>query len=89
MILSDLQDLPVSANLPYSDEITVANEAQNFIPDFLLFLLQSFWAIALIGSLRRHGNLLHRGHKPHSRGAGQLFELGCRSRKPPLGFWSQ
>ena len=44
MIQSDLQNLPTSAELPCSDDTPVDNEDQNFIPNFLLFLLQSLWA---------------------------------------------
>ncbi|MBW4568989.1 MAG: Uma2 family endonuclease [Tolypothrix carrinoi HA7290-LM1] len=36
--------LPTSLELPCSDDIPVDNEDQNFLPNFLLFLLQSIWA---------------------------------------------
>ncbi|MDY6936367.1 MAG: Uma2 family endonuclease [Cyanobacteriota bacterium] len=36
--------LPTSAELPCSDETPVDNEDQNFIPNFLLFLLEFIWA---------------------------------------------
>lgn len=39
----DLRSLPTSAELPSSDDIPVDNEDQNFLPNFLLFLLQSIW----------------------------------------------
>lgn len=38
------QTLPTSAELPCSDDTPVDNEDQNFIPNFLLFLLESIWA---------------------------------------------
>ncbi|MBW4617810.1 MAG: Uma2 family endonuclease [Cyanosarcina radialis HA8281-LM2] len=42
---SDLQlELPTSAELPCSDDTPVDNEDQNFLPNFLLFLLQYIWA---------------------------------------------
>lgn len=37
-------NLPTSAELPCSDETPVDNEEQNFIPNFLLFLLEFIWA---------------------------------------------
>jgi Uma2 family endonuclease len=36
--------LPTSAELPCSDDTPVDNEDQNFIPNLLLFLLESIWA---------------------------------------------
>lgn len=36
--------LPTSAELPCSDDTPVDNEDQNFIPNFLLFLLEYIWA---------------------------------------------
>lgn len=36
--------LPTSAELPSSDDTPVDNEDQNFIPNLLLFLLESIWA---------------------------------------------
>jgi Uma2 family endonuclease len=36
--------LPTSDELPDSDDTPVDNEDQNFIPNFLLFLLEFFWA---------------------------------------------
>ncbi len=36
--------LPSSTELPCSDDIPVDNEDQNFIPNFLLFLLEFIWA---------------------------------------------
>lgn len=39
----DLQALPTSAELPSSDDTPVDNEDQNFLPNFLLFLLQNIW----------------------------------------------
>lgn len=44
MVKSDpLRPLPTSAELPCSDDIPVDNEDQNFIPNFLLFLLEFIW----------------------------------------------
>ncbi len=44
MVPSDLkQALPTSAELPCSDDTPVDNEDQNFIPNFLLFLLSAIW----------------------------------------------
>lgn len=44
MLKSDLRSsLPTSAELPCSDDIPVDNEDQNFIPNFLLFLLEFIW----------------------------------------------
>ena len=37
-------NLPISAELPCSDDNPVDNENQNFIPNFLLFLLEFIWA---------------------------------------------
>ncbi|WP_322742395.1 Uma2 family endonuclease [Gloeocapsopsis crepidinum] len=37
------QNLPTSDELPCSDDTPVDNEDQNFIPNFLLFLLESIW----------------------------------------------
>jgi len=39
-----LIDLPSSEELPCSDDIPVDNEDQNFLPNILLFLLNSIWA---------------------------------------------
>lgn len=44
MLPSDLKELPSSAELPDSDDTPVDNEDQNFLPNFLLFLLQLIWA---------------------------------------------
>ncbi len=45
MVKPDLkQTLPTSAELPCSDDTPVDNEDQNFIPNFLLFLLNTIWA---------------------------------------------
>lgn len=45
MVKSDPRStLPSSAELPCSDDTPVDNEDQNFIPNFLLFLLNSIWA---------------------------------------------
>lgn len=38
-----LIDLPSSEELPCSDDIPVDNEDQNFLPNILLFLLNSIW----------------------------------------------
>jgi Uma2 family endonuclease len=38
------QHLPSSAELPDSDDTPVDNEDQNFIPNYLLFLLEFIWA---------------------------------------------
>ena len=44
MLQSDLRhNLPTSDELPCSDDIPVDNEDQNFIPNFLLFLLEFIW----------------------------------------------
>lgn len=44
MVKSDpRRPLPTSAELPCSDDIPVDNEDQNFIPNFLLFLLEFIW----------------------------------------------
>jgi len=44
MVDSYLNRLPTSLELPCSDDTPVDNEDQNFLPNFLLFLLQSIWA---------------------------------------------
>ncbi len=38
------QQLPTSAELPDSDDTPVDNEDQNFLPNFLLFLLENLWS---------------------------------------------
>ncbi|MBD2577569.1 Uma2 family endonuclease [Oscillatoria sp. FACHB-1406] len=43
MLKSDTHNLPSSAELPCSDDTPVDNEEQNFIPNFLLFLLEYIW----------------------------------------------
>ena len=44
MLPSDLtHQLPTSSELPCSDDTPVDNEDQNFLPNFLLFLLESVW----------------------------------------------
>ncbi|MBD2578904.1 Uma2 family endonuclease [Oscillatoria sp. FACHB-1406] len=43
MLKSEIQNLPSSAELPCSDDTPVDNEEQNFIPNFLLFLLEYLW----------------------------------------------
>jgi Uma2 family endonuclease len=44
MTQSDLKPaLPTSAELPCSDDTPVDNEDQNFLPNFLLFLLNTIW----------------------------------------------
>ncbi len=45
MVKSDSKlNLPSSDELPCSDDAPVDNENQNFIPNFLLFLLEFIWA---------------------------------------------
>jgi Uma2 family endonuclease len=44
MVDSYLDRLPTSLELPCSDDTPVDNEDQNFLPNFILFLLQSIWA---------------------------------------------
>ncbi|MBC1216066.1 hypothetical protein GNE08_17745 [Trichormus variabilis ARAD] len=45
MVKSDPRlSLPSSAELPCSDDTSVDNEDQNFIPNLLLFLLEYIWA---------------------------------------------
>ncbi|MGA7934214.1 MAG: Uma2 family endonuclease [Kovacikia sp.] len=45
MVQPDLQPfLPTGDELPGSDDTPVDNEDQNFIPNFLLFLLNSIWS---------------------------------------------
>ena len=45
MVKSDAwQRLPPSDELPCSDDTPVDNEDPNFIPNFLLFLLEFIWA---------------------------------------------
>jgi len=41
--LSEKLDLPTSEELPCSDDTPVDNEDQNYIPNFLLFLLAFIW----------------------------------------------
>ncbi|MBC6422970.1 MAG: Uma2 family endonuclease [Hormoscilla sp. SP12CHS1] len=41
--ISEKLDLPTSEELPCSDDTPVDNEEQNFIPNFLLFLLAFIW----------------------------------------------
>ena len=43
MLKTNLQILPSSDDLIDSDDIPVDNEDQNFVPNFLLFLLESIW----------------------------------------------
>ncbi len=44
MLSSDLkQTLPPSSELPCSDDTPVDNEDQNFVPNYLLFLLEYLW----------------------------------------------
>lgn len=44
MLSSDLkQNLPPSSELPCSDDTPVDNEDQNFVPNYLLFLLEYLW----------------------------------------------
>ena len=44
VLQSDLRhNLPTSDELPCSDDTPVDNEDQNFIPNFLLFLLEFIW----------------------------------------------
>lgn len=42
--LKTLQHLPSTEELPCSDETPVDNEDQNYLPNFLLFLLELIWA---------------------------------------------
>ena len=44
MLAIDLKQLPTGEELPDSDDTPVDNEEQNFIPNFLLFLLEYLWA---------------------------------------------
>ena len=44
MVQTHPLNLPTSAELPCSDDTPVDNENQNFIPNFLLFLLEFIWA---------------------------------------------
>lgn len=44
MVKADLyKDLPTSDELPCSDDTPADNEDQNFLPNYLLFLLQLIW----------------------------------------------
>lgn len=43
MLKTNLKILPSSDDLIDSDDIPVDNEDQNFVPNFLLFLLESIW----------------------------------------------
>jgi Uma2 family endonuclease len=43
MLKTNLKILPSSDELIDSDDIPVDNEDQNFVPNFLLFLLESIW----------------------------------------------
>ncbi|PZV26583.1 MAG: hypothetical protein DCF12_08825 [Snowella sp.] len=43
MLKTNLKNLPSSDELIDSDDIPVDNEDQNFVPNFLLFLLESIW----------------------------------------------
>ncbi len=43
MLKTNFQILPSSDDLIDSDDIPVDNEDQNFVPNFLLFLLESIW----------------------------------------------
>jgi len=43
MVTERWQKLPSSAELPCSDDTPVDNEDQNFLPNFLLFLLNVIW----------------------------------------------
>ena len=44
MIYTDLdKNLPTSDELPCSDDTAVDNEDQNFLPNYLLFLLELIW----------------------------------------------
>jgi Uma2 family endonuclease len=43
MVQFDLRQLPSTAELPCSDDTPVDNEDQNFIPNLLLFLLETIW----------------------------------------------
>lgn len=44
MLSSELKvNLPSTAELPRSDDTPVDDEDQNFLPNVLLFLLQSLW----------------------------------------------
>jgi hypothetical protein len=64
MVKADLyKDLPTSDGLPCSDDTPVDNEDQNFLPNYLLFLLQLIWQdrqecqarLAAIPQLRQMG----------------------------------
>lgn len=44
MVTNPQLRLPTNAELPCSDDTPVGNEDQNFIPNFLLFLLGFIWA---------------------------------------------
>lgn len=44
MVSGPRLNLPTTAELPCSDDTPVDNEDQNFIPNFLLFLLEFIWA---------------------------------------------
>jgi hypothetical protein len=43
MLKTNLKIFPNSDELIDSDDIPVDNEDQNFVPNFLLFLLESIW----------------------------------------------
>jgi Uma2 family endonuclease len=42
--LKTIQHLPSTTELPCSDDTPVDNEDQNYLPNFLLFLLELIWA---------------------------------------------
>jgi Uma2 family endonuclease len=47
MVQIDLKNLPTSDELPSSDDTPVDNEDQNLLPNVLLFLLSTIWAMRM------------------------------------------
>jgi len=76
MVKPDLkQTLPTSAELPCSDDTPVDNEDQNFIPNFLLFLLNTIWAKPTTGFLVDMGIYHTTGVNPEFQWCQMAFEF--------------
>ena len=86
--------LPSSSELPSSDDTPVDNEDQNFIPNFLLFLLENIWAERQDWYFGVDMGVYYNRKKPIPAIVPDAFlSLGVQRRKPTgrlsYTFWEE
>ena len=86
--------LPSSSELPSSDDTPVDNEDQNFIPNFLLFLLENIWAERQDWYFGVDMGVYYNPYEPAPAIVPDAFlSLGVQRRKPTgrlsYTFWEE